>query len=274
MRVQAIAVQVGIVAGGILLYHLCLGRKPSSGKADEGLQAAEAALAPASDLASVQAQLEELERKLANLEQQTERASSDAREPLADDEYVTRAELDNLLAEISGEEPLEFLSDPNRVHAALARYQEKVRDFWREQKPQVSSEIAVEVDQNLSQVLELIEDAASRVGEDPSELAAALEKELAAVRFKNSGQVTILDRDGNFVYHVQGLTGSSLNHKNVAGDYAYQDVLRSKAGKGSLNYFDFLQDDRARDVYLNYQRLPGLDWYVLVEGHEWKAMEE
>lgn len=275
MRLQHIVVQVLIVAAALGAYHFVLRTGGSRGASEallRGSKEPEALQRETADLAGVKLLIDDLARRVQSLEQKPSRGDSTSREALSDD-YVTRTELEELLASFSGDGSLELLTDPHRVHEALAEYERNLRNYWKERPAQVSAEIAVETDQKMDEILDLIDETARAAGNDPEELRKSLGDRLANLHFKHSGQVTIVDRDGDFVYHAQGLTGTSLNHRNVNGDYAYQDVLLSNADNGRLSYYDFVQEDKARDVYLNYKKLPGLDWYVLVEGHEWKTME-
>lgn len=272
MRIHPLVSQLAIVLGAFAVYHLAL-RPKSEVSAIQPQSVSNATSSSAeSDIAQLKTRVDEQGARLDALARQGTAGSSESRESAAPPDFVTHAELAQLLESLGGGKSLEALTDPEQLHAFKARYEEKLRAYWKARTPQIQPQVSTETDAKTTEAMSIIDAAVREVGDDPERLRAALSERLKALQFKHDGQVTIIDKDGDFVYHVQGLKGSSLDHKNVSGQFAYQDVLGARAPTGNLSYYDFVQDDKARNVYLNYRKLDSLGWCVLVEGHAWEPM--
>ena len=79
----------------------------------------------------------------------------------------------------------------------------------------------------------------------------------------------------NAIFHVQGLTGSLLGHQDIRGASVYGTVLGSRDERGESASFDFPSADlrpRARTLSRSLAS-QDLGWTILVEGHDWRAME-
>ena len=220
---------------------------------------------------SLEERLAQLDRRVGSLE------SSASRQPVVDVDSLTLDELQKMLEELgrAGDAGafLDGLVDSGELERIQARYREKVKKYWEDRVPEPPAELVEEGRAKLSEAVDIVYEALEEAAGDPEKTRELLDERLADVSFENAGQITILDGDGNYVHHRDGLTGSSNTYKDVSGKSPYEQLLLQKSGSGSTSYYDFTRGDAAREMLVNYQVINELGWYVLTEGSSWKKME-
>ena len=146
---------------------------------------------------------------------------------------------------------------------ARSRERERHLAHWQKAEPEVSEALVSEVERGLSEALRRIERTT-----DPDEARASLR----GMEFERDVQVTVLDEEGNFVFHVGGLRGSAYGHRDLRGRRVYRDLQRSRKESGVHLNFDFLSQDAAsaRANVIAWSKLDVPGWLVCVEGHEWR----
>lgn len=146
--------------------------------------------------------------------------------------------------------------------------------YWRAREARPDAALRVEVNAKLDEAVALLR-TADLTGVEPAERAARAGALLRELHYEHDVQTTVLARDGTAVFHVAGITGSLLGHRDVRGRAVYADILATPAGHGEIANFDFCPGtlETARENAIAFARLDGLDWTVVVEGHGWRSME-
>jgi hypothetical protein len=146
--------------------------------------------------------------------------------------------------------------------------------YWGAREPRPDEELWSEVRAKLEEALAMLAtaDLAHVAPEERASRAGAL---LQTLHYEHDVQTTVIDRNGDAVFHIQGLTGSLLGHQDIRGASVYGALLASREPRGESANYDFPSADlkAARENALAFARLDDLGWTVLVEGHEWRAME-
>jgi len=144
--------------------------------------------------------------------------------------------------------------------------------YWREREPAPSTELRAQVDGVLAQAVELAE-RSDLAGQPPAERSALAARLFGALNAMPALQVTVVDRRGDLVYHVDGLTGNVLGHRDVRGSSVYGALIADERPAGSFANFDFTQADlhAARENYGAWKKQGELA--LVVEGHFWRAIE-
>ncbi len=147
-------------------------------------------------------------------------------------------------------------------------------EYWRTRDPRPDEALWTELRAKLDEALSLLStvDFARLSPEARAPRAGALLRE---IHYEHEAQTTVLDRDGNAVFHVQGLTGGLLGHKDVRGASVYGTLLEAREPRGERTNFDYRSADlkSARENALAFARHDELGWTIVVEGHAWRAME-
>ena len=138
-------------------------------------------------------------------------------------------------------------------------------DYWRKLNPIVGGALRREVVMKLHEVQRIVD----RTHRDPELLRVNLER----LNFDGDAQVTVIDSEGEFVFHVQGLTGSAYGHTDLSGREVYRDLNESTERAGMAFNVDYVSDDRnsARANVIAYERFAETGWLLCVEGHEWQT---
>lgn len=160
----------------------------------------------------------------------------------------------------------------DELHARGRERLEARTSYWRSREPAPRVELCARVEAVLAQVLE------RAAGSDLATLPPGERSARAAELFGSCSalpelQVTVIDANGELVFHAEGLGGSVLGHRDVRGGSVYGAILDDARTGGTLANFDYLSEDlrAARENAIAWHRLGTL--VVLVEGHAWRALE-
>jgi hypothetical protein len=144
--------------------------------------------------------------------------------------------------------------------------------YWRARDPTPSDELRARIESVLADAFERSERAglAERAAPERAELARTQLGSLSAMPYL---QVTVIDAAAQLVFHCDGLTGDVRGHSDVRGASVYGAIADETGASGSLANFDFTSNDlrAARENFIAWRKLGELA--VIVEGHEWRAME-
>jgi hypothetical protein len=212
-----------------------------------------------------------LEERLRSLESELTRrlAGSEADAALLEE---MRAQIAKLTEAATLHKALAGMVESGDIDRLKKRYEARQREYWQKQEPKPSAELAAEGAAKLAEAVGNVYDVLRASNGEPADVRSRMADALSKLEFERAGQVTVVDAEGNYLFHKAGLTGSSRFYKDVNGKYPYESVLHSTTGSGTSAYFDFLAEGKAREVMLSYKQIPELGWWVLVEGNEWKAM--
>ena len=170
---------------------------------------------------------------------------------------------------------LEEMAQSGELEKIKAKWEESIRTYWKQQTPQIDPEQALEMEKKLDEAVALVEQAYSEAGGNVDDLPWRVREKLRTIKFDKSGvQVSVFAPDGKFVYHVEGMIGyQAMNHADINGERIYQKIIESSSDGGSTNVFDWIEDNKGRQLRILYRKIAHLKWTVTAEGHEWKEMK-
>ncbi|MFT5051501.1 MAG: hypothetical protein ACI8QZ_002919 [Chlamydiales bacterium] len=150
-----------------------------------------------------------------------------------------------------------------RIDATLDEWESRLT-YWRQLNPIVGAGLRRESVAQLNEVNRILD----RIAFDPDEMRRTLD----TLPSEHELRVTVLDAAGEFVYHADGLTGSSDHHRDVRGRATYRDLIETQARDGVVFHVDAVSGDRnmGRVNVIAFERYEPKGWLLCVEGHEWQ----
>ncbi|MCI0586219.1 MAG: hypothetical protein L0323_05200 [Planctomycetes bacterium] len=146
--------------------------------------------------------------------------------------------------------------------------------YWRARAPAPSEALRADVAARLERAREALRGAAGGLspagGRD-----AALREALDPINAMPGVQVTVVDAKCDLAYHVQIQSGNVRGHRDLLGASVYGSIVEAGTTAGTIANFDFMNEDlrAARENAIAWTALPDLGLWLVVEGHEWRAIE-
>jgi peptidase M1-like protein len=146
--------------------------------------------------------------------------------------------------------------------------------YWRARVPAPSEALRADVQARLERAREALRGAAGGLSSAGGR-NAALRESLDPINAMPGVQVTVVDAKCDLAYHVQIQSGNVRGHRDLRGASVYGSIVESGSPAGSIANFDFMNEDlrAARENAIAWTALPDLGLWLVVEGHEWRAME-